>query len=326
MQRQISILTPVKNVEKWILETAESIQNQSLENWEWIIVDDFSTDDTFSILEKLAREDIRIKVYHNKEKGIIPALKLAFLHAEGKYITRMDGDDIMPENRLLNFYQAAENTQYEAVITGKVHYFSENNVSEGYQKYENWLNGLVEKNTHYEHLYRECIVASPNWMMSREKAKEIALFNQLKYPEDYDMCFHWKENKLPIIGLNEVTLLWREHPQRTSRNSETYQQEAFFKLKLNWFLKENKSKRIGVLGYGTKGKLATQILTQSNTEVCIYVQNTQTLVSDGLKTFKKAENIDSDILLIAIYPPQLSELEEILAKQNYVIGENAFYL
>ncbi len=326
MQTLVSIITPVKNVSKWIEETHLSIQKQTLKEWEWIIIDDHSSDDTWRKIQEYATLDTRVQCYKATEIGIIPALQLAFSLAKGKFITRMDGDDLMPSNRLQLMVNQASICSKQTIITGKVSYFSENKISEGYLKYEQWLNDLVDNKNHYDHLYRECIVASPNWLMHHSVAKEIGLFEQLKYPEDYDMCFHWKKNNLDIHALAQTTLYWREHPERTSRNNDNYQQEAFFQLKLDWFNKNYPTESIGILGFGTKGKLASKILEVNNRLITIYVQDTETLQNSELKQFKKVDAINTDLLLISIYPPNLSFLTQQLAQKGYIIGENAFYL
>lgn len=326
MNNRISILTPVKNVSKWITQTYQSIITQSNPTWEWIIIDDHSTDDTFAHLLEFANKDSRIHVFKANQMGIIPALQQAFQQSTGEFITRMDGDDLMPKERLQSMLDKYLESDVDGIITGKVKYFSENAVSEGYSKYENWLNDLVDSNQHAANIFRECVVASPNWLMKRSTAEDIGLFEKLQYPEDYDMCFQWLNAGLPVISLDKVTLLWREHPHRTSRNSNTYQQESFFRLKLSWFNRMFPRESIGILGYGTKGKLAAKQLEELERSVNIYVFETKTLVNTTYRSFKKADIINTDLLLIAIYPPDLNLLESQLFKQGYQIGKNAFYL
>ena len=72
----ISILTPVKNTAPYLSGCIDSILNQSNSKWELLAVDDFSTDNTFQILQSFERKDSRIKAFKNAEKGIIPALQL----------------------------------------------------------------------------------------------------------------------------------------------------------------------------------------------------------------------------------------------------------
>jgi len=97
----ISVIMPVKNAGDFVGAAVESIIDQTYKSWEMIVVDDGSTDETGKILQKFARKDKRITVITNKKsKGIGASLNLALTKAKGKYIARMDGDDISLPNRL----------------------------------------------------------------------------------------------------------------------------------------------------------------------------------------------------------------------------------
>lgn len=94
---EISVVMPVYNSEKYIHDSIESVLMQSFEDFELIIVDDGSTDNTCSILLSFA--DKRIKVIQNKH-DFIESLNIGMSSARGKYIARMDADDIMHIDRL----------------------------------------------------------------------------------------------------------------------------------------------------------------------------------------------------------------------------------
>src|SRR5690606_23018776 len=99
-QPLISVLIPFKNTENYLTDCLESVIIQTYKNWEFIIVDDGSTDSSYTLVELYTLKDKRIKLYKNKGNGIIDALQLAFKHSEGEYISRMDSDDIMHPNKL----------------------------------------------------------------------------------------------------------------------------------------------------------------------------------------------------------------------------------
>ena len=74
----VSILIPFKNTEEFIAECLESILKQTYTNWELLIIDDKSTDSSFTIVESFAQNDNRITLLKNSGSGIIDALQLAF--------------------------------------------------------------------------------------------------------------------------------------------------------------------------------------------------------------------------------------------------------
>lgn len=328
MQPLVSIIMPMKNASGWIIKTIESIQKQTLADWELIVIDDHSEDDSFEIVRNFSGKDNRIRVYRNGQQGIVPALNQAFKKVRGQYITRMDADDIMPENRLQIMSDFLQNQPEKTIVTGKVSYFSDDTVSEGYRKYENWLNERAEKEDFYEHIYRECIVASPNWMGRTEAFRNVGLFDDLNYPEDYDLCFLWMKYDFAIKAIDEITLFWREHPLRTSRNSENYQQQAFFRLKLDWFMHFYPNiPSVGIIGLGTKGKICAAYFQQKNYPFSLYDLNFEKFNSPLFgKQVLSPENITDELVLIARYPDNLDELTRFIEHKGYVTGKNAFWI
>lgn len=261
---KISILTPFRNAEAFILETAVSIFNQTHTNWEWILINDHSNEHEEEVLADFLN-DSRVKLIINKGKGITDALVSGFAHATGEYVTRMDADDIMPSNKL-SFFLTHLDSSDAAVVTGKVNYFSvEGEISPGYLKYEAWLNERVDRQDFHHEIYRECTLASGNWLMKREVLMQCGGFEGLEYPEDYDLLFRWYAHNLKIHGIDEVTHLWREHPLRTSKNSDDYGQKRFFELKINRFIQHDLLDLPLVLnGTGTKGRLTATVLLEKN--------------------------------------------------------------
>jgi teichuronic acid biosynthesis glycosyltransferase TuaG len=97
----ISICLPTFNRSEFIAEAIHSIQRQSYQDWELIIVDDCSTDSTAELLKWYINQDKRIKVYWNdKNEGIAFSRNEAVKYAKGEYIAVMDSDDVMHPDRL----------------------------------------------------------------------------------------------------------------------------------------------------------------------------------------------------------------------------------
>ncbi|MDF3028779.1 MAG: glycosyl transferase family 2 [Fluviicola sp.] len=261
----ISILTPFRNASAYIRETALSVFAQTHADWEWILVNDHSAENEKETLADLLK-DPRIILLENKGKGIVDALCTASELANGKYITRMDADDVMPEFKLAQMLQAFENKKIH-VVTGKVKYFTATgSVTPGYLAYEKWLNDRVDHQDFYSHIYRECSLASGNWMILKSDLEQCGGFAGLNYPEDYDLLFRWYKAGYVIEGLDLITHLWRDHDLRTSKTSANYQQKAFFSLKINRFiaLDWDPKQQLVVNGTGQKGRLTAKLLIGQN--------------------------------------------------------------
>src|SRR3954451_4203431 len=97
---KVSVLMPAFNAEHYILEAVESVLSQTHTDFELIIVDDGSTDNTLSVVEPYARKDKRVKVISHPNMGISHSLNRALDLASNEWIVCMHADDIMLPNRI----------------------------------------------------------------------------------------------------------------------------------------------------------------------------------------------------------------------------------
>lgn len=260
-QPLVSILVPFKNTEAFISECLDSILKQTYSNWEAIFIDDGSDDNSFSVVKSYTKDE-RIKVYKNDNSGIIEALRTAYNNSIGSYITRMDSDDIMTPIRLETMVTNLEKHGKKHLAVGQVKYFRADGLSDGFARYETWLNGLTLTGNNYSEIYKECVIPSPCWMLHREDFDACNGFNSDIYPEDYDLAFRFYKANYKCIPCNEVLLLWRDYSTRTSRTHEHYAENSFLDLKVKYFLELNydKTRPLAIWGAGHKGKTLAKIL------------------------------------------------------------------
>lgn len=304
---------PVKNAAPWLIDCLDSVLAQQFERWELIAVDDGSTDDSLAILQSYAEQHDRMFVFHNHGNGIIAALNTAMEHAQAPFISRMDADDVMPTDKLQLFYDRLSFGDCD-VVTGLVQYFSSSPVSEGYRAYEQWLNERCQNGDHWQWVYRECVIASANWLCRRE-------FVEIKedvYPEDYELVFQWYRHGLRIGSVNDITHHWREHPSRTSRTSRHYQQRAFYELKTRHFLSMDRdpSRPLVVLGKNQKTKLLRSLLPQQLGVIYLERENISAL-----------ENIKNPQVLVAVFPTEKErkQLSQWLQGLGLTMGVSWWY-
>ena len=252
----VSILIPFKNTADFIAECLESIIRQSYLNWEVLAINDHSTDSSLELVNDFVKKDKRIQCFPNDGNGIIAALRTAYTKRKGGFITRMDADDIMTPNKLEVMVSALLVRGKGHIAIGQVKYFSHRGISNGYARYENWLNGLSKSGTNYEEIYKECVIPSPCWMTYREDLEACGAFTPDRYPEDYDLAFRFYEKRLKCIPCDELLHYWRDYDTRTSRTSEHYAQNYFLDIKLHYFLKldYDRTRPLTLWGAGNKGK------------------------------------------------------------------------
>lgn len=125
----VSVLMGIYNCASTLEEAVDSILHQTYENWELIMCDDCSSDDTYETALRIARKDGRIRVLKNeKNLTLAPTLNHCLREAKGEFTARMDGDDICPADRFqkeVDFLN--ENPQY-ALVSGSMEMYDENGV------------------------------------------------------------------------------------------------------------------------------------------------------------------------------------------------------
>lgn len=252
----VSILIPFKNTAAFLSACIGSIQAQTYPAWEVLAVNDGSTDRSREIVSRFCDWDPRIRIYDNEGSGIIHALRTAFGFSKGRFITRMDSDDIMLPDRLALMVAALTREGRGSLAIGGVHYFSDQGISDGYARYEAWLNRLTAQGNNFKEIYKECVVPSPCWMTYRDTLETCGAFRPDRYPEDYDLAFRFYANGLRVIPCDNILHLWRDYRSRTSRTSEHYAQNYFLEIKLHYFMElDRRPKRpLVVWGAGFKGK------------------------------------------------------------------------
>lgn len=97
----ISIITPVYNAEKYLLQAIDSVLAQTYNNWEWILIDDCSTDNSYKILKKIADRDSRIKIYRNRVNSrAFQSRNNALNISKGSFVAFLDADDLWAPKKL----------------------------------------------------------------------------------------------------------------------------------------------------------------------------------------------------------------------------------
>lgn len=114
----ISIIIPVYNVEPWLRRAVNSLLNQSFTSFEILLVDDGSTDGSGALCDRLADDDMRIRVLHQGNSGAASARNAAIAIARGKYLYFMDGDDWCDKNMLADMYRVASEYDLDLLVTG----------------------------------------------------------------------------------------------------------------------------------------------------------------------------------------------------------------
>ncbi len=306
----VSIVMAIKDTEPYLPDCLDSILNQTYQNWELIAVNDHSTDRTPEILAEYAQKDARIRVFHSDKPRLIPTLQEAQKHCRGTLINRMDSDDKMPDYKLQVLVEEWEKHGKGTVIAGGTeHFVDEGVVGGGFLRYEKWLNQVAKNSTHYEEIYKECVIPSHCWIIHKDDFEAVGRFDPIVYPEDYDLCFRFYKHGLKIIGIDYILHYWRDRSNRISRTWEEYKDNRYFDLKIRYFYQiDRQTNRPLVLwGCGRNGKDMAKLLLQHETHFNWVCDNPKKIGKDiygqVLQHFDAIPSIQNPQILIVVASP-----------------------
>ena len=232
----ISILMPVRNEERYLQASLESLYRQTCTEWELIAVDDGSSDRTAAILAEASRRDRRVRVIRREGGGLVAALNAGLEFCRSPLLARMDGDDICHPSRLELQAAYLETNPDIGLVACDFRHFPRTGLKQGMIDYESWQNGLSD---HY-HINRDLFVESPfvhpSIMTRRTVMTELGGYHDNGWPEDYDLWLRMSGAGVKFARLPQTLLFWRDHPERATRTMDEYAANAFRACKCHHLL------------------------------------------------------------------------------------------
>ena len=224
---KVSIILPVYNCEKWLKYTVASIQNQTCTNWELIIVDDASMDNSCREARNLACEDKeeRIKLFHMKKNvGVSACRNLALEKATGRYIAFLDSDDLWSRHKLEHQLEfmikkdiALSHTSY-AFIDEKGSIMQHGAVN---------VDDIVDLAKYM----KTTQIALSSVIIDRNKISDIKFPNDRNVSGDARVWMKLMNQGHKFYGLNEILMLYRIRSGQLSRDKRKM---ALYTLKRYW--------------------------------------------------------------------------------------------
>ena len=233
---KVSVILPVYNAEATIKRAVISILLQTLKEFELIVINDGSTDHTPHIINELALTDQRIKHYNLRHGGIARALNFGIKMSSGKYIARMDADDVSYPNRLQLQFDYLEHHTEAGLVSGLVQHVGDASENEGYLKHVEWINGIIKPGQIVLKRFMESPFAHPSVFFRRCLVNKFGGYSEENVPEDYELWLRWIGHGVSMHKINEVLLDWHDTPKRLSRTDVHYSNENFYKVKARYLV------------------------------------------------------------------------------------------
>ncbi|MBI1356294.1 MAG: glycosyltransferase [Acidobacteria bacterium] len=228
---KISVLLPVYNERTLLGEALDSLLAQTEPDFEIVAVDDGSTDGTADLLDARARQDSRLRPLHLPHGGIVAALNAGLAVAQGRYIARMDADDVARPDRLRLQAELLDRRPEVGLVAGRVRFLGDAQAQAGMARFVGWTNGLLSAERISCERFVESPFVHPSVMFRRELVEQFGGYRAGDFPEDYELWLRWLEAGVRMEKLDAELLDWRERPQRLTRTDPRYGVEAFFRCK-----------------------------------------------------------------------------------------------
>lgn len=270
----VSVLLPVRDGGDHLHGAMESLASQTLADFEVMAVDDGSIDDTPDILRQWAARDERVRIIRQEAAGIVAALERARGAARGRYLARMDADDVAEDRRLEEQFELMEARPDLAGCGCLVEYFPDEAVSDGARRYESWINAAVTTDEISAVIFVECPLAHPTFFLRARAVEAVGGYRDRGWPEDYDMILRLWAAGHGLGKVPEVLLRWRERPARLSRTDPRYAPDAFLRCKVH-YLRETLlrgGRDVVIWGAGPVGKTLARALAAAGTRVAAFVE------------------------------------------------------
>ncbi len=201
----VSVLMGIYNCADTLEEAVDCIINQTYTNWELIMCDDCSSDNTYETALKIAEKDNRIKVIKNDRNiTLAPTLNHCLKEAKGEYCARMDGDDICDLNRFEKEVEILNDYQEYAVVSCGMRFYDENGV------YGEITNPEYPK---YEDFVKQSPICHAGCMVRTDALKLVNGYSNDKAVErieDYDLWIRMYANGYKAYNIQEALYSMRE--------------------------------------------------------------------------------------------------------------------
>lgn len=206
----ISIITPAYHSEEFIADTIESVLAQTYPNWELIIVDDCSQDQTVDIVKSYAKKDARIKLYTlNENRGPAITRNTAIQHANGRYLAFLDSDDQWLPEKLEKQLRFMQDHQIAFSFTA-YHVIEQDGTATG-------TISEVPDRAVYTDLLKNNVVGCLTVMLDRAIIGDVEMVN-IRSRQDYALWLDITRRGFPAYGMSEPLAKYRTVANSLSSN------------------------------------------------------------------------------------------------------------
>jgi len=269
----VSVLLPYRDAAGTIGEALGSVLAQRGPKLEILAIDDGSTDGGAAIVQRFATQDRRVRPMATRGVGIVGALQAGLARACGRFVARMDGDDVSLPDRFALQVRRLEADRRLGVVGTQVEAVPQAEVGEGLRRYVAWQNALVSAEDHARDLYVESPLCHPSVMSPRRVLEEVGGWREAPWPEDYDLWLRLHARGYELAKVPKVLLHWRHREGRLTFGDPRYDIARFIDAKAHYLAPwlATRGRPVAVWGAGPTGKRVARALERRGVRTALFV-------------------------------------------------------
>lgn len=333
---KLSVLTTIFNGEPFIKDVIDSVLNQTFKNFEWIIIDDGSTDNTWNLLKQIDDERVRIHKL-NTNHGVGFASNIALKMAKGEYIAKVDVDDIYVRDRFKIQVDFLDSNPDIDVIDSFVGYFPHDEEAKESSKYKycqeiysKYINRALTSKEIHEELYWGCIVINSVMMARKKIVLEVGYSDEMSLAEDYHLFYKLNEQNVKFFKIPTILANVRIRKTSTTMVNSDKSKELTESIKENFLINYIKkdTRPLFIWGAGSYGENILFYLEKKlNIKVEGFVDSNPDLdrMKKGDKTIFYFNNINLKNYKVIVASTYKCEIVDLLRKKDLKANED-FYV
>lgn len=274
MSPLISLLLTVYNGAETLQNCLDHIGLQENVNFELIVVDDGSEDETGKILRAFQAKDARVQIINPGRVGVVEAQNIGLKACRGDYIARIDADDLMRPRRLKTQLDFMLNHQ-EVDLCGTqcIPYGVDREIMQGLRDYHDWQNNLLTHEEISSAIFVEASISHPTFFGKKEVFNQGYLDNP--WIDDYDFLLRAFLKGFVFGKVPEILVEKGDRENSITRKDPRCTREAFATAKAHYLMQTSwvKGRGIVIMGSGPNGRLALKVLTKEGSKPVEIIDN-----------------------------------------------------
>ena len=326
MHPEVSVILPYFNAELTLQRAICSILEQSFTHFELLLINNNSTDKSADIARQAAQNDSRIVLLDEKIPGVANAMNCGLKNARGRFISRMDADDVAHPEKLQKQYNYLENNSIIDFLGSEVEYVPHIAENKGFRRFVDWVNSFHTPEEVALKQFIEIPVVNPTIFFRRQLFEKYGGCHDGNFPEDYEMQLRYLSHGAKMAKLPEKLLEWHDYSTRLTRTDERYSSEAFFQTKAFYFKQWSEQHNpfhpnIWIWGAGRKTRQRSTFLQEHGLNIEGYIDIKKT--KPDTLFYKELPQPGQQFIVSMVTNAGAGEkIREFLIQRNYAEGKD----